>query len=127
MAAKCADEIGDPLRIMRRFCMFYRLLIAQPAADQPLAMVRNESATLNPLPRLTKATRAAIVAAIRKNGSAIFIQDAICDLETSNLELLQIADYFASTSSDYLRVMQGFALLYTALALQSRTDSLSLH
>jgi hypothetical protein len=127
MAAKCASDVGNPQRIMRGFCMFYRLLIAQASPDHKLTMVPGAPATLNPLPRITTATRAAIVAAIDKNSTDIFICDAICELEKGNPELLQMADYFASASDNYLGVMQGFALLYTALLIQSGTDSLSMH
>jgi hypothetical protein len=62
MAAKCAGDVGDPRRIMGGFCMFYRLLIAQAAPSHPMIMESGAPAELNPLPRVTVATRAAIVA-----------------------------------------------------------------
>lgn len=125
MAAKCASNVGNPQRMMRGFCMFYRLLIAQASTDQKLIV--SGAATLNPLPRVTGATRAAIVATIDKSRTEILIYDAIYELAESNPELLQMADYFASTSHDYLGVMHGFALLYTALLIQSGTDRTSMH
>jgi len=129
MATKCARDVGDPRRIMRGFCMFYRLLIAQASDEHTLMMVPGAPAalTLNPLPRVTTATRAAIVAAIDKHSAEVFVYDAICKLETNNPELLQMADFFASASDNYLGIMQGFALLYAALTIQSGTDSLSVH
>lgn len=127
MAAKCASDVGNPQRIMGGFCMFYRLLIAQAFPDQKLTMVPGAPAKLNPLPRVTTATRAAIVAAIDKNSTDAFIYNAIHELERGNPELLQMADYFASANDNYLGVMQGFALLYTALLIQAGTDSLSVH
>jgi hypothetical protein len=127
MAAKCACDVGHPQRIMRGFCMFYRLLIAQAAPDQELTAVPGAPARLNPLPRVTAATRAAIVAVIDQHSTEAFLRDAICELEKGTPELLQMADYFASANENYLGVMQGFALLYTALHMQSGTDGLSAH
>ena len=127
MAAKCANDVGDPRRIMGGFCMFYRLLIAQAAPDQPMMIAPGTPAGLNPLPRVTAATRAAIVTEIDKIGTKMFIDGAILDLEGGNPELLQMAHYFASAHENYLGVMQGFALLYTALLVQSGADRRSMH
>jgi len=127
MAAKCAGDVGDPRRIMGGFCMFYRLLIAQAAPSHPMTMESGAPAELNPLPRVTVATRAAIVADIDKSGAEAFIKDALQKLDGGNPELLQMAHYFASAQDNYLGVMQGFALLYTALLMQSEADSLSVH
>ena len=127
MAAKCAGDVGDPERIMGGFCMFYRLLIAQAAPGHPMTMESGAPAALNPLPRVTAATRAAIVAAIDKSGSETFINDAIEELQGDNPELLQMAHHFASAYENYLGVMQGFALLYTALLIQAESDRLSVH
>src|SRR5882724_1140608 len=110
MAAKCAGEVGDPQRIMGGFCMFYRLLIAQAAPSHPLTIEPGALAALSPLPRVTVATRAAIVAAIDKSGTETFINDALQELEGGNPELLQMAHYFASAHENYLGIMQGFAL-----------------
>jgi hypothetical protein len=127
MASKCADDVGDPQRIMVGFCMFYRILIAQGAPSQPLTIASGAPAGLNPLPRVTAATRAAIVAEIDRSGTEKFINDALLLLEGGNPELLQTAHYFASAHENYLGIMQGFALLYTALVIQSGADRLSLH
>jgi hypothetical protein len=127
MAAKCAGDVGDPRRIMSGFCMFYRSLIAQAAPSHPMTMESGAPAELNPLPRVTATTRAEIVAKIDKSGADAFIHDALQDLDDGNPELLQMAHYFASAHDDYLGVMQGFALLYTALRIQSETDRLSVH
>jgi hypothetical protein len=127
MAAKCADDVGDPRRIMSGFCMFYRLLIAQAAPSHPMTTESGAPAELNPLPRVTAGTRAEIVAKIDRSGADAFIHDALQDLDDGNPELLQMAHYFASAHDDYLGVMQGFALLYTALRIQSEADRLSVH
>jgi hypothetical protein len=127
MAAKCAADVGDSQRIMAGFCMFYRLLIAQLAPSHPLTPASGVHAGLNPLPRVTETTRAAIVAEIDRRGTHAFIRDAIQELEDGNPELLQMAHYFASEQEDYPLIMQGFALLYNALLIQSWTDRLSVH
>jgi hypothetical protein len=127
MAAKCAGDVGDPRRIMGGFCMFYRLLIAQAATSHPMMIESDASAELNPLPRVTAETRAAMVAEIDKSGAETFITEAVQKLDGGNPELLQMAHYFASGQDDYLGVMQGFALLYTALLMQSEADKLSVH
>src|ERR1700685_2029238 len=64
MAAKCAGDVGDARRIMGGFCMFYRLLIAQVAPSSPLTSGSGVPVGLNPLPRVTEMTRAALVAEI---------------------------------------------------------------
>jgi hypothetical protein len=53
--------------------------------------------------------------------------EAILQLEGGNPELLQMAHYFASAHENYLGTMQGFALLYAALLIQSAADGLSVH
>ena len=127
MAAKCAGDVGDASRIMAGFCMFYRLLMAQVAASHPLTTVSDVPVGLNPLPRVTEMTRAALVAEIDQRGTEAFIHDAIQELTDSNPELLQMAHYFASAHDNYAGIMQGFALLYAALLEQSRADRLSVH
>ena len=107
--------------------MFYRLLTAQVLLDCPPTEVTDMLSALNPLPRITAQTRAAIVAAIDENSVAIFINDAILELENTNPELLQMAHYFASAQANYAATMQGFALLYTALLLQSGADRRLVH
>jgi hypothetical protein len=127
MAAKCAGDVGDAQRIMGGFCMFYRLLIAQVAPGHPLTTASGIPVALNPLPRVTAMTRAALVAEIDQRGTEAFIRDAIQALEDSNPELLQMAHYFASKHQNYAGILQGFALLYAALLKQSGTDRLSVH
>jgi hypothetical protein len=38
-----------------------------------------------------------------------------------------MAHYFASVQDNYLDIMQGFALLYTALLMQSEADRQLVH
>ena len=127
MAAKCAADVGDERRIMRGFCMFYRLLVAQMASSYPFKTASGVPAVLNPLPRVTARTRASIVAEIDQRGAEAFIRDAIQALENDNPELLQMAHFFASEQDNYRGIIQGFALLYAALVIQSSTDRLSVH
>lgn len=127
MASKCAADVGEAQRILGAFCMFYRILIAQAAPNQPLTTAPGTPAGLNPLPRVTAATRAAIVAEIDRSGTEIFINNALLELEAGNPELLQTAHYFASENENYAGVIQGFALLYSALVIQSDADRLMLH
>src|ERR1700722_8712946 len=122
MAAKCAGDVGDPPRIMGGFCMFYRLLIAQAATSHPMMIESDAPAELNPLPHFTAETRAAIVAAIDKNGAETLIKDALQKLGGGNPELLQMAHYFASAQDNYLDIMQGLHLLNTALLLKPGAD-----
>ena len=49
------------------------------------------------------------------------------ELEAQNPELLQMAHNFASTRPDYLRVMQGFVLIYKSLTHQAAVDRFVLH
>ena len=127
MAVKCAGDVGDAQRIMGGFCMFYRLLIAQVAPGHPLTTASGIPVGLNPLPRVTAMTRAALVAEIDQRGTEAFVRDAIQALEDTNPELLQMAHNFASMQPDYLRVMQGFVLLYKSLAHQAVADRTMLH
>ena len=127
MAAKCAGDVGDARRIMGGFCMFYRLLIAQVAPSHPLTTASGAPGGLNPLPRVTEMTRAALVAEIDRRGTEAFIRDAIQELADANPELLQMAHYFASEHDNYAGIMQGFALLYAALLEQSTADRLLVH
>jgi hypothetical protein len=126
MARKCADDASDAKRILGGFCMFYRLLIAQASPDHP-TKTPGALALLDPLPRVTAQTRAAIVAAIDESSPETFVNNAILQLEGGNPELLQMAHYFASAHENYLGTMQGFALLYAALLIQSGADRLSVH
>lgn len=120
MARKCAADVGNAPRIMVGFGMFYQLLLSASVdgAGKPV---------MHALPSVTAKTRAALVREIDEMGSQAFTLRAITDLERSNPELMQMAHGFASRQGDYLRVMQGFALLYRSLDAQSATDRKYLH
>jgi hypothetical protein len=126
IATRCARDAENPERSMSGFCMFYRLLIAQSSLHRPMS-THDAGDGLNPLPRVTAETRAAIVAEIAATSTEAFVNAAIMQLEVGNPELLQMAHFFASARHNYLRTMQGFALLYSALFIQSRTDRFSSH
>jgi hypothetical protein len=115
MARKCAADIGDAPRIMVGFGMFYQLLISASvdASGMPFR---------HALPSVTAETREALVNEIDRNGPEAFTASAIGDLEITNPELMQMAHGFASRQKDYLRVMQGFALLHRSLIVQSAAD-----
>jgi hypothetical protein len=122
MAAKCAADLGSPARAMMGFAMFYRLLAVRlptPAAAGAAPMLT--------LPRVSAKTRAMLVAEIDQNGAEVFTRSAIAELEEDNPELLQMAHGFASGSGNYLLAMQGFALLYRSLVLQSAVERIRLH
>ena len=99
------------------FSMFYRLLVAEGAS----------SGMLGAIPRVTEETRTRLVAEIDKNGPDAFTMDAVAKLGEDNPELLQMAHNFASRLGNYLLAMQGFALLYKALLLQSIAQRATLH
>jgi hypothetical protein len=115
MAAKCAADLVSPARAMVGFAMFYRLLVVQLPTPGTAPM-------LTPLPRVSSKTRAMLVAEIDQNGVEMFTRAAIAELEEGNPELLQMAHGFASGSDNYLIAMQGFALLYRSLVLQSAVE-----
>ena len=122
MAAKCAADLASPARAMMGFAMFYRLLAVRlptPAAAGAAPMLT--------LPRVSAKTRAMLVAEIDQNGAEVFTRAAIAELEEGNPELLQMAHGFASGSGNYLLAMQGFALLYRSLVLQSAAERIRLH
>jgi hypothetical protein len=109
MAAKWAADLGNPAKAMLGFGMFYRLLIPAPPG----------TGVLSPLPRVSEETRARLVREIDHKGPADFTLEAIAELEERNPELLQMAHNFASGLGNYLHAMQGFALLYRSLVMQS--------
>jgi hypothetical protein len=120
MATKWATDVDDPMKMMVGFGMFYRLLIAQSAMlGKPLL--------INPLPRVTGETREKIVAEIDEKGSEAFTLESVEELEESNPQLLQMAHQFAARHANYIGVMQGFALLYRSMVLQSLEDRARLH
>src|ERR1700759_4815862 len=102
IATRCASDVGDFVRVMTGFCMFYRLLYAEAQGGRAPGGVRQSS----PLPRVTEDTRAAIVRRIDSIGSQAFTREAIADLETNNPELLLMAHHFAAEQTDYAGVMQ---------------------
>ena len=55
-------------------------------------------------------------------GAEDFTVSAIAELERNNAELLQMAHNSAERHGSYVLMMQGFALLYHALAEQARID-----
>lgn len=120
MARKCASDLGDEPRIMVGFGMFYQLLILQ-SADA------TDDQLVHALPCVTAETRELLVHEIDANGSDVFTLRAIEELERSNPELMLMAHGFASRQEDYLRLMQGFALLYRSLAIQAAADRRFLH
>lgn len=120
MARKCAADIGNSHKLLVGFGMFYQLLVSA-SADA------SDHQIMYALPYVTAETRDALVREIDDNGSEAFTLRAIDDLERHNPELMQMAHDFASRYEDYLRVMQGFALLYRSLQLQAATDRKLLH
>jgi hypothetical protein len=120
MASKCARDIGNPAKIMLGFGMFYRLLMAQWPGT-------GEKSLLSPLPRVASETRELLLQQFDRKGAEAFTMEIIADLEKNNPQLLQMAHNFASGQKDYLSVMQGFALLYKSLIVQSAVDRTYLH
>jgi hypothetical protein len=126
MAQKCARDVGDPERIMIGFCMFYRLLTVQSGtgrADAP-AQSKTEMSTL---PHVSAATRALVVREIDAKGPEAFTDEYVRHLELDNPELLQMAHNFAAHHAQYLRIMQGIALLWASLVAQLRADRTYMH
>ena len=120
MAVKCAAGSGSPRKVLLGFSMFYRLLVVQLPADA-------RTPALFAPPRVSAETRGLLVAEIDEMGTEAFTAKAIAELEESNPELLQMAHSFASRLGNYLLAMQGFALLYKALLLQSIAQRATLH
>jgi hypothetical protein len=128
MATRCARDVGDFGRIMTGFCMFYRLLSTEArtaALRTPNDPVEGQQLPL--LPRVSAATRAAIVRRIDAIGSQEFTREALSELERNNPELLLMAHNFAEDQADYAGVMQGFALLYSALVAEAAEERSVLH
>ena len=114
MAQRCAADLGAEQEPMVGLAMFYRLLVAETAAELAL-------------PRVSRATRDAVVREIDDKGTEGFTFEALDEMERANPELLQMAHGFASRQRSYLGMMQGFALLYAALAAQSAADRAGMH
>lgn len=120
MVLKWAQNVGQPDKTIVGFAMFYRLL----AVESSLAVGGPE---LHTLPRVAPETRDLLVRKIDEEGPEGFALEAISHLEQNNPELLQMVHAFASRHSNYLGVMQGFALLYQALVLQLSGDRARVH
>src|ERR1700761_4449238 len=118
IATRCARDVGDFIRIMTGFCMFYRLLYAEAQGVRVMLRAPGGARQSSPLPRVTEETRADIVKRIDSIGSQAFTREAIADLESNNPELLLMAHHFAADQTDYAGVMQGFALLYACLSAE---------
>jgi hypothetical protein len=117
MATKCAESFGgESERILLELFIFYRLLRTEyKAMDSRLR-------ELTPFPRVTPRTRDRLVEQIDGEGLEAFTLGAIEHLRQHNPELLEMAHNSAGRCADYLPVMQGFALVYKALAEQAATD-----
>ncbi|MBC7982494.1 MAG: hypothetical protein H7Y02_01430 [Candidatus Obscuribacterales bacterium] len=123
LALHCANRFRDPLKIMTGYCIFYRLLLTQStSALLEFSASHPTKLNLNPLPRVTVDTRTLVIKSIVENGADSFTIAAIDELDRNNPELLRMAHNFALLDDDYLRVMQGFALLYESLRAQSMAD-----
>ncbi len=120
MISKYAKDVGNSGEVMTGFAMFYRLLVVESSFVAG-------GMKLNPLPCVTPEIRDVLVRKIYERGSEAFAMETIEQLEQENPELLQMAHRFASRDVDYLRVMQGFALLYHSLILQLLADRARLH
>jgi hypothetical protein len=114
MAARCAADLGAAGEPMVGLAMFYRLLVAQAATELAL-------------PRVSAEARDAVVRDIDAKGADRFTRDAVDEMQRDNPELLQMAHGFASRQRSYLGMMQGFALLYAALAAQGAADRTRMH
>ena len=114
MAQRCAADLGAEQEPLVGLAMFYRLLVAEAAAELAL-------------PRVSRATRDAIVREIDHKGAEGFTSEALDEMERANPQLLQMAHGFASRQRSYLGMMQGFALIYAALSAQSAVDRAGMH
>jgi hypothetical protein len=127
MAARCARDVGDFARIMTGFCMFYRLLTAEARAARRTSPDLGDRQQFSLLPRVSPATRAALVKRIDAIGSKAFTRESVAELEANNPELLVMAHNFAEDQADYGGVMQGFALLYASLLAEAVQERGVLH
>jgi len=127
MATRCARDVGESTRIMTGFCLFYRLLTAQVRATAGISHAGPAQREPAALPRVSAATRADIVSQISTLGSREFTSKAVDELERSNPELLIMAHHFAERQTDYLGVMQGFALLFRCLSAEAARERGILH
>ena len=114
MAQRCAADQGAGQDPMVGLAMFYRLLVAEAAAEFAL-------------PRVSPATRDGIVSEIDDKGAERFTFETLDEMGRANPELLQMAHGFASRQRSYLGMMQGFALIYATLSAQSAADRVGMH
>jgi hypothetical protein len=122
MAEKCSRDIGDAEHAMVGLCMFYRLLTAQWQAEH------GEPATgVTALPCVSAHTRDLVTRQIDESGEQAFVADYLGRLERDNPELLQMAHGFASRQPEYLRILEGIALLWAALITQLYFDRTYMH
>lgn len=119
MAAKWARDVGHAAPLLAGFCFFYRVLHVEARSADALT---DGGLVFGGLPRVTPETREAIFRQIDVDGSDAFSRAALDDLDRSNPELLRAAHHVASEHPHYLRAMQGFALLYACLRVQSVLD-----
>jgi hypothetical protein len=127
MAEKCARDVGEPERIMVGFCMFYRLLTAQSEIGRAQSPQRQSDTDMSALPRVSADTRELVAREIDEKGTHAFTDEYIGQLERENPELLQMAHNFAARHAEYLRIMQGMALLWASLVAQLRADRTHMH
>jgi hypothetical protein len=126
MATRCAHDVGEFARTMTGFCMFYRVLTVEARAA--LVAANNRGAPqFALLPRVSPATRMDIVRRIDAIGAQEFTRLALSECERSNPELLIMWHNFAEGHIDYIRVMQGFALLYASLSAEVARERGALH
>jgi hypothetical protein len=126
IATRCARDVGDATRVMTGFCMFYGLLTSEARATLGTSP-DIERLRLSLLPRVSPETRASIVKRIDAGGSKRFTRETLAELERDNPALLVMAHNFADDQSDYVGIMQGFALLYACLSAESAQQRGSLH
>jgi hypothetical protein len=127
IATRCARDVGNSIRIMTGFCMFYRLLRVEAQAAGAMLHAPGSAQQWNLLPRVTTDTREDIVKRIDAIGSQAFTREAIADLGRNNPELLLMAHHFAEDQADYAGVMQGFALFYACLNAEGDGQHAVLH
>ena len=126
MAARCARDLGDSPRVMTGFCLFYRLLTVEARA----AVGTSPQATgeqWGPLPRVSPGARESILRRIEAVGSSEFTREVIAELERENPQVLIMWHSFAEDQTDYVGVMQGFALLYACLLAEAALGRSALH
>jgi hypothetical protein len=120
MILKCARDVGNPAKMIIGFAMFYLLLMMEASSG-------GDGGGLQQLPRVSADTRDLLVRKIDEQGPEAFVMEAVENLERDNPELLQMAHAFAANHEEYLRIMQGFALMYQSLVLQLSADRSRLH